>query len=468
MGVPRREAARSPADRGKSPEDVEAARIAAVRRYDILDTPPDGAFDRIARLAARWFDVPIATVTIVDEDRIWFKATHGLDGVTQIGRDPGLCGSAILADEPYVVTDAAHDPRSRDNPLVTGDLGVRFYAAAPIVTAEGERLGTVNVIDTRPREIKEAEIDTLRDLAAVVLDELELRMAAIHRLRAEREQRQQAERDRSEIESFASTLQRSLIPPALPRISGLELAAHYQPASVRQVGGDFYDVFPMAGGRWAVVLGDVCGKGAPAAALTSFVRYTLRSLAAHHDDPAEALTELNTAMIAEQTLDAMPKFCTAVFAVLTPQPSAEASEPTGFDVTVVSGGHPPPYLLSPSGDVRPLSTPEGMLIGMLPDARFVTCTATLRPGDALVLYTDGLTEARTHGGEEFGEEAVRAFLGGHGGCRADELTGHVVALLDRFDAQRADDVALLVLSMPPVPDLQDPAGSDTQEDGERQ
>ncbi|SES00156.1 hypothetical protein SAMN05216188_11946 [Lentzea xinjiangensis] len=100
-----------PGGRDASPAAVEAARIEAVRRYNILDTPPNGAFDRVARLAARWFDVPIASVTIVDSDRIWFKAAHGLDGVTQIGRDPGLCGSAILSDDTYVVTDAVTDQR---------------------------------------------------------------------------------------------------------------------------------------------------------------------------------------------------------------------------------------------------------------------------------------------------------------------------------------------------------------------
>ncbi|WP_447002280.1 PP2C family protein-serine/threonine phosphatase [Saccharothrix isguenensis] len=460
MGVPRQERSWTPAvvagGRDEAPESdvVEAARMAAVRRFDILDTPPDGAFDRVARLAARWFDVPIASVTVVDDDRIWFKAAHGLDGVTQIGRDPGLCGSAIMSDDTYVVTDAVNDPRACDNPLVAGALGVRFYAAAPITTADGHRLGTVNVIDTKPRRIDEAGMATLRDLAAVVLDELELRLSAMHRLRLERELREQAERDRAEIESFATTLQRSLVPPALPRIPGLELAAHYRTASARLVGGDFYDVFPLTGGRWAVVLGDVCGKGAAAASLTSFIRYTLRALTVQHDDPVTVLSELNTAMIAEQNLDTLPKFCTAAFAVLTPHHHDDGGgdrdgySPTEFEVTVAAGGHPPPYLLPAAGGVQTLATPNGMLIGMLPDARFITCTARLRPGDALVLYTDGLTEARTHAGEEFGEQALEEFLATRTGCGAAELTGHLVTLLEQFDPRRADDVALLTLSIP--------------------
>src|SRR5687768_10177283 len=97
----------------------ERERMDAVRRYDILDTPPDGAFDRIAAVAAAIFRVPIAIVSVVDTDRIWFKASHGL-GVSQIDREPGLCASAITSSEPWIVTDAVTDPRTLVNPLVAG------------------------------------------------------------------------------------------------------------------------------------------------------------------------------------------------------------------------------------------------------------------------------------------------------------------------------------------------------------
>src|SRR4051794_7355598 len=206
--------------------DAEANRIAAVRRYDILDTPPDGAFDRVAAMAARLFDVPVATVTIVDTDRIWFKAAHGLRGVKEIGRDPGLCGSAVLRDDTLVIPDTLLDPVAVDNPLVAGDMGVRFYAAAPIVTGDGHRLGTVNVLDTKPRSVTAHDTATLTDLAAIVMDEMELRLSALHALRHEQEQREaqsrhaeeereraeaeraareQAEKDRAAIAAFAST-----------------------------------------------------------------------------------------------------------------------------------------------------------------------------------------------------------------------------------------------------------------------
>ncbi|MGH3309328.1 MAG: GAF domain-containing protein, partial [Streptomyces sp.] len=112
-------------------------------------------------------------MTIVDEDRIWFKATEGLAGVSEIGRDPGLCASAILQDEPYLLTDTLQDAQAVTNPLVRGEMGLRFYAAAPITTADGYRLGTVNVLDTSPRPVTPQETHTLQDLAAVVADELD-------------------------------------------------------------------------------------------------------------------------------------------------------------------------------------------------------------------------------------------------------------------------------------------------------
>src|SRR5687767_9179452 len=125
--------------------DTEADRLAALRRYDILDTPPDGAFDRITALAARLFDVPIAIVSVVDTDRIWFKSARGLPDVAEIERAPGLCASAILQDQPWVVTDAANDPRTLANPLVAGAFGLRFYVGVPLTTSDGHNLGTLCV-----------------------------------------------------------------------------------------------------------------------------------------------------------------------------------------------------------------------------------------------------------------------------------------------------------------------------------
>lgn len=156
---------------------IEVERQAAVDRYAILDTPQDGTFDNITAIAATLFNVPIAIVSIVDHDRIWFKSHHGVD-IEQVARDPGLCASAILKDAPTIINDANVDPQSLANPLVAGEAGLRFYAAAPLTTSDGFKLGTLCVLDKKPREVTESQMRMLRDLAAVVVDELELRLAA--------------------------------------------------------------------------------------------------------------------------------------------------------------------------------------------------------------------------------------------------------------------------------------------------
>lgn len=163
----------------------EEARMLAVERYRILDTPPDGTFDRIVGLAARMFSVPVAIVSVVDRDRIWFKAHHGTD-VGEIGRDPGLCASAILQDEAWVVPDALTDPRTLANPLVAGEFGLQFYAGVPLRTPDGYNLGTFCILDREPREFTAEDIRTLEDLAAIVMNDLELRLQSRSALAAGR------------------------------------------------------------------------------------------------------------------------------------------------------------------------------------------------------------------------------------------------------------------------------------------
>ncbi|MFE9418849.1 PP2C family protein-serine/threonine phosphatase [Streptomyces griseofuscus] len=464
--APTAEPAHGPRPQLVPDERVEQARIAAVRRYDILDTPPDGAFDRVAALAARLFDVPVATVTIVDTDRIWFKAAHGLEGVKEIGRDPGLCGSAILRDDTLLIPDTLLDPVASDNPLVAGEMGVRFYAAAPIITRDGHRLGTVNVLDTKPRAISEDDTAILTDLAAIVMDELELRLSALRALRHERERREaesrqaeaeraraeaeraareQAEEDRASIAAFASTLQRILLPPALPAVPGLDLACHYRTASTHQVGGDFYDVFPLDSERWAFFIGDVCGKGAEAATVTALVRHTLRAAAQIDPDPLTVLKALNTALLNDVT--AGSRFCTAVHGVLTPRDAG------GFTLTMATGGHPPAYHLRPDASgaawVKAVRPAAGMLVGAFRQAAFSQTTFALGPGEALFLYTDGLTEARTAQGVMLGEEGLTGFLHQRtGALSASALVEDAITLLSSLPDEAGDDVALLALSVP--------------------
>jgi phosphoserine phosphatase RsbU/P len=427
-------------------DPVERGRLLAVNRYDILDSPPDDSFDRVAAMAARWFDAPVATVTIVDSDRIWFKAAHGIQGATEVGRDPGLCGSAILRDNPTVIPDLLVDPVASSNPMVAGDMGLRFYAGAPIITYDGYRLGTVNVLDFTPRQITQRDVAMLTDLAEVVMDELELRLSALRTLRAERELRTWVERDNAELERFASTLQSTLLPPALPKIPNMELASHYKPASTREVGGDFYDVFPLGDRRWAFFLGDVCGKGAAAATVTSLVRYTLRAAALHNDDPRVVLEELNAALLLDDGHE--DRFCTAVYGTVSPVSTG------GFDVRIGTGGHPPAYVLrAPAGPrrqrVRQVRC-DGMLAGALPEATFASTTVRLRPGDGLLFYTDGLIESRREGTRMLGQDGLEDHLrrlpvgaAAAAGVGAGQVTQSLVELLEGSGG--SDDVALLAM-----------------------
>jgi len=156
-------------------EQQEEARLEALRRFAILDTPPDGAFDRIVRLAARLFDAPIALVSLVDEERVWFKARHGLDA-EEAGTNPGLCASVVFSDEAYIIENAIEDPRTLAHPLVAGEMGLRFYAAAPLITRGGHRLGAMAVMGFEPRQFSEDDMASLHDMAALVMEQMELRL----------------------------------------------------------------------------------------------------------------------------------------------------------------------------------------------------------------------------------------------------------------------------------------------------
>ncbi|MEI9898117.1 MAG: ATP-binding protein [Chthoniobacter sp.] len=154
----------------------ERQRLQVLRRYAILDTPPEASFDRITRLVTKLLKVPIAVVTLVDEDRQWFKSACGLQA-KETSRDVSFCAHAILTDDVLVVEDATHDPRFQNNSLVTGEMHIRFYAGAPLKSIEGFNLGSLCAIDTRPRHLRQEDQELLRDLAEIVADELELRLA---------------------------------------------------------------------------------------------------------------------------------------------------------------------------------------------------------------------------------------------------------------------------------------------------
>lgn len=158
----------------------EQDRLAALIGYEVLDTPPERAFDDVARLAATICDTPIALVSLVDESRQWFKARVGL-AASETPREIAFCAHAILDDQVLVVEDASIDPRFSDNALVTGGPRIRFYAGAPLQTPGGYQIGTVCVIDRQSRRLGDQQLTALQALARVVIDELELRLVRLKR-----------------------------------------------------------------------------------------------------------------------------------------------------------------------------------------------------------------------------------------------------------------------------------------------
>ena len=185
----------------------EPARLAALRRYQILDTPPDGAFDDLTAVAAALFKIPIAIVSLVDHDRIWFKSHHGLDA-SETGREPGLCASAIFSPDVYHIRDASTDVRALANPLVAEGFGLRFYAAAPLRTHDGFNLGTLCIIDRKPRDLSRFEAELLTKLAALVMDQMELRLAARELAELEQAERRMSEELRQANEALGESERR--------------------------------------------------------------------------------------------------------------------------------------------------------------------------------------------------------------------------------------------------------------------
>lgn len=149
----------------------EAARLRTLRSLNILDTPREERFDRLTRLAKRIFDVPIATVTLIDGHRQWFKSRVGID-ISETPRHMSFCGHAILGNEVFVISDASKDERFVDNPFVLNSPYVRFYAGCPLRYLDDSRLGALCIIDTKPREFEPGDIDALKDLAEIAEREL--------------------------------------------------------------------------------------------------------------------------------------------------------------------------------------------------------------------------------------------------------------------------------------------------------
>jgi serine phosphatase RsbU (regulator of sigma subunit) len=300
-------------------------------------------------------------------------------------------------------------------------MQVRSAMIVPLV-ARGRALGALNFISAKPeRRYGPADLALAEDLArraALAIDNARLY------------------RDRSHV---ARTLQESLLPPRLPQIPGVEIAARYRFAGEgNEIGGDFYDMFETADGAWAIVIGDACGKGPEAAALTGLARHALRAAAVREPRPTRVLSLLNETLMGQV---AENRFLTMAYARLEPEEGKA-------HLIVGCGGHPAPVVLRSSGEVEMLDCP-GMIVGSLPEATFSEAEVNLGPGDSIVLYTDGVLEARRDD-DIFGEERLLGLLTTCGHLDARGIANAVRQAVGDFQpGVPRDDLAIVVVRVTP-------------------
>lgn len=262
---------------------------------------------------------------------------------------------------------------------------------------------------------------------------------AIHRREYERElflAKEQAEASKEQAKALAQTLQESLMPPSAPQMGRVEVGTAFHPAgNGSEIGGDFYDFFETATGDWSVVIGDVGGKGAAAAAITALARYSIRAAAITSADPATALGLLNDSLLISPT----HKLCTAIYGRLQ-----QESDSAHFRFAVA--GHPLPLLVKSTREVIAVGQP-GMLLGAFDNFNAATSEVTLTPGDSLVMFTDGITEARINN-DFFEEGRVRTFLSNNAHLSAIELASQLADEVLNFQGGFAkDDLAVVVFHL---------------------
>jgi PAS domain S-box-containing protein len=340
---------------------------------------------------------------------------QAIDGIA-IGEGQGSCGTAAHRRAAVVVSDTLTDPLWDDFRDLARRFGLRACWSSPLLATDGELLGTFAIYHGRPWEPSDDEQQLVALLSQTASVAIERDASA-----------------RARAKQF-DEMQQGLRPRRLASVPGLEVASRFQPGTRGlEVGGDFYDVFPLGDHRWGFMIGDVCGHGAEAAAATAVARHTARAVALREPNPGAVLAAIDDALHRSE----LERYCTAIYGRLI-------ASPHGFTVELANGGHPPPVLLRASGEVE-FIRPHGPLLGVLEELpEFPLVTLQLGPGDALLSYTDGLIERNPA-------------LPGEAGLLAAAKSLHGLdaeAALARLEQSAVsprrvlDDVALLMLRIP--------------------
>jgi serine phosphatase RsbU (regulator of sigma subunit)/anti-sigma regulatory factor (Ser/Thr protein kinase) len=413
-----RHAAENTASRLRLQQDLTA------RLSESVDT--DAVADVIVRYATSALGARGTVLHRVDERSRRFEllASHGTP-VDPAYRSVPLAGALPICDavrrrEPVLVTEAA------DGDATAPPSGPSTAFVVLPLLLEDRAIGALSVTWAAAVEYGTADAEFLEAVASQCAQALD--RARLY----------------DETRSVARTLQGSLLPTRPPAIPGLEVAVRYRPISRRnEVGGDFYDVFRIAPGRWGVVIGDVSGKGVPAASLTALARYTVRAAAKREASPADVLRFLNETML--EASAGAERFATVAY--LDVRLSGD-----GASARLAVGGHPLPVLRRASGEVLPVGTP-GMAIGLLPMADVDDTALRLARGDTLVLYTDGVAEARSPEGE-FAGDLVEHVLRIGGAPDVETVADRIErATLDFQAGDPRDDLAVVVLRVPEGADV---------------
>lgn len=411
------------------PIPLESSRLpaaAAGTRSALAEEP----FKRVTRLAALALGTTLASVTLTDErlatEKIPLPPRETGGEWSTIER--ALCEHVIESGVRLVCDGTLLDLRVGGGGCPLARDGAAGWAGFPVRGPDGRVAGALCVADRGPRHWSARDIEVLEILADIAAGEGALQVALRHG---------------AERAAMAQTLQESLLPPRLPEIPGLQVAARYTAGGTgAEVLGDFYDVFPSVRGSWGMVVGDVCGKGAPAAKSTALARYTLRAEAHRQTRPSCILAALNQALLDWLTDD--PRFVTAIYATIRPTA-------TGASVHISSGGHPLALVRRSDGRVQPAGQP-GTLLGLLPHPELHDRHVLLRAGDCLILFSDGVTEARHWASRGlYGDNRLRDLIAGlHGMSAAGTADAIQQAALEFGGDTVSDDTVTLVLTVPPV------------------
>lgn len=340
---------------------------------------------------------------------------------------PGAATAFIRLQPSHVAANAARttfgDPDARHD--------ARASWFAPILGGSGELLGMIAVSACDPRDPSPSEQAVIAQFAHAASVAVECARTLTDLVR-ERESARLAFDERDHV---ARVLQESLLPPSLPEIPRASVSGRFRPGGA-VVGGDFYDLFPVRGRDWGIAIGDVCGKGADAAALTALARHSIRTASMLQRQPSRVLAILNEALL-RGAHDG--RFVTAAYVRLSPTGR-------GAKIVVGSGGHPPVAVLRAWGDVM-LVEGEGSLLGVFDDPGVQDQIVELGPGDSLIFYTDGVTEAR-RGAEQFGEKRLIDTIRRCRGKTAEQITQHIERAVTAFQSGAAtDDIAIVAVTM---------------------